>query len=126
MSTTAEHARRELELIGEDEDVIQWVERIANVYEENALPAYPNVIEMITKILKHENLTPLTNNPAEWNDRTEISGTPLWQSARNPRAFSSNGGKGYWIVGEKSPRRIYTSNEYYEIPTPEIVEDNGA
>ena len=124
MSTTAEHARRELELIGEDEDVINWVERIAEIYEDKALPAYPNVIEMITKILKHENLTPLTNNPAEWRDHTETSGFPLWQAVRNPAAFSLDGGDTYYLATDR-PAQFRRTERYYEIPTPEIVQENG-
>jgi hypothetical protein len=48
-------------------------------------------IQQITVLLNNENLTPLTSDPSEW---TQISDN-LWESTRNDKAFSQDGGKTY-------------------------------
>lgn len=56
------------------------------------------VIQIITKLLNFENLTPLTNDPAEWIDH---GGTPpRFQNSRNGSAFSEDGGKTYYLLEE--------------------------
>jgi hypothetical protein len=43
------------------------------------------------ELTKYQPLTPLTDNPKEWNE----VGYGLWQSSRAPSAFSQDGGKTY-------------------------------
>lgn len=57
-------------------------------------------IDQLTRLLRMENLTPLTDDPAEWQDRSVESGFPLWQSTRNASAFSEDGGKTFSIIGD--------------------------
>jgi hypothetical protein len=64
---------------------------------------------MLTRELFHrlsgfENLSPLTSDPAEWIDHSEISGTPLWQSRRNPAAFSEDGCATWYILDDQGNR----------------------
>lgn len=56
------------------------------------------VSELFSRLVDGEALTPLTNNPDEWMDRSDVSGVPLWQNNRNSKAFSSNGGTTYWVL----------------------------
>lgn len=51
---------------------------------------------IVEKLLRFQPLTPITSDPDEWVDRTEISGYPLWQSKRNPAVFSPNGGQTWY------------------------------
>lgn len=55
----------------------------------------------LEKLLRYQPLTPLTSDPSEWNDVSKETGRPLWQSRRNPAAFSEDGGK-TWEIMEAS------------------------
>jgi hypothetical protein len=43
-------------------------------------------------------LTPITSDPDEWIDRSEISGFPIWQNRRSTSAFSKDGGATWYDV----------------------------
>jgi hypothetical protein len=67
-------------------------------------------IEQLNRLLNFENLSPLTSDSGEWIDRTEMSSYPLWQSKRNSKAFSEDGGKTYYLLDEE-PRQVHRSVE---------------
>lgn len=98
-----EHARRELARIGEDQDVIDGITNVIAAFAEVADSggATPYVIARVEKLMRFEPLSPLTDDPAEWQDQSAASGCPLWQSRRNPIAFSTDGGKTYTLLGEE-------------------------
>jgi hypothetical protein len=58
-------------------------------------------IEMLHELLQFHALTPLTDNPEEWVDVTEMSGSPMWQNRRQSDAFSYDGGKTYYTLDER-------------------------
>ena len=106
-----EHAERELKLIGEEENVIKAHMDIIEIFSSlghSGLSAHI-MIEQLTKLLSFRPLSPLTNDPSEWNF---ISGKiygleeDLYQSVRMPEAFSSDGGKTYYKVTD-TPRLLY-------------------
>lgn len=115
-----EHFRRELTLAGEDPDVVEWYLEIARKWAiyghsgtstEYALP-------ILYKLLKYENLSPLTDDPSEWryhNEEVWGQAGGVWQNIRNPKAFSRDGGKTYSLVGEggvDDPQTpVYTSQK---------------
>lgn len=105
MGELVNHARRELELIGEEPDVIDWYLKVIEAFSEfgHSGGSASVAIPTINALLQFENLSPITNNPEEWNHVSiYIAGEPiLWQSKRNPRLFSEDEGKHYYIVGEK-------------------------
>ncbi len=99
-----EHARRELERIGEEPDVIDWYCRVVAEFASaghsggSAMVAIP----VLHELLQYRALGPLTDDPAEWMDRTEESGGhPMWQNRRDSTAFSDDGGKTYWLLAER-------------------------
>jgi hypothetical protein len=98
-----EHARRELALIGEDQDVTEWmisvIERYASFGHSGG--SHSVCLPRLTQLLNFEPLAPLTDNPDEWTDHSAISGYPIWQSVRNSKAFSGDGGKTYWLLDER-------------------------
>ena len=98
-----EHARSELARIGEDQIVIDGIAGVLHAFAEVADSggSTPYVIAYIEKLMRFEPLSPLTDAPTEWVDQTEASGSPLWQSTRNPMAFSTDGGKTYTLLGEE-------------------------
>lgn len=116
-----EHAQRELELSGQAAEDPAYAQSI--VAAVAAFASYGGhsggsamlAIEQLHRLLKFEPLSPLTDDPAEWVDRTAESGTPMWQNVRHGRAFSHDAGKTYWLVDDprhgdsESGKPIYTS-----------------
>lgn len=102
-SPLVDHARRELALIGEDQDVIDGIVKVIEAFAEVADSggSTPFVIAHVEKLMRFEPLSPLTNDHAEWQDQSAASGVPLWQSRRNPMAFSADGGQTYTLLGEE-------------------------
>jgi hypothetical protein len=43
----------------------------------------------------------LSDDPADWADRSALFGWPLWQSLRDPYAYSEDGGRTYWLLAER-------------------------
>lgn len=102
MSNLVEHARRELQIVGEDQDVIDGIASVVQAFADcgHSGGSAPYAIAYLEKLLRFEALAPLTNNPDEWEDRSEISGVPMWQSRRDPRAISYDGGKTYQLTDQ--------------------------
>jgi hypothetical protein len=98
-----EHARRELALIGEDSDVADWMVSVVERYASygHSGGSHSVRLPLLVALLNFEPLAPLTSSPDEWTDRSAMSGYPLWQSVRNPKAMSQDGGKTYWLVDER-------------------------
>lgn len=110
MNMMTEHAKKELELAGlldEDSDyngmlgksVLELMEVFTKQGHSGASASL--TIEVFTKLAKYENLTPITSNPDEWMDISEMSESPMWQSKRNPYLFSTDGGKTWYNVDDK-------------------------
>lgn len=104
MSNLEDHARRELELLGEEPDVIEWFLSVIRAFEVmgHSGGSASFAIPILTDLLQFKNLRPLTDNPDEWEHIAEdIAGEPnLWQNKRNSAAFSHDGGKTYYIVSD--------------------------
>lgn len=107
MSSLVEHARRELALIGEDEETTEGLIRVIQAFADmgHSGGSASICIPRISKLLSFENLTPLTDDPEEWAEVHD----DLWQSKRNPEAFSRDGGKTFSLLSTKST--VYISKE---------------
>jgi hypothetical protein len=64
------------------------------------------VLALFTKLAKHRPITPLTGEDDEWDDRSEMSGYPLWQNKRDSRVFKGgrDGAFDTWMVLEPGSR----------------------
>lgn len=96
------HARRELERIGEEPGVIA---RYLSVVRAFAACGHSGgsaavMASVLERLLRFKPLSELTDDPAEWEDRSEISGQPWWQNTRDSRAMSHDGGETYWMTHE--------------------------
>lgn len=95
-SFLVEYAKRELALAGNDQDfndcIINAVREFAR-YGHSGGSAEAG-IEILHELLQFNNLTPLTDNAKEWMEVTE----GMWQSTRNPEAFSENHGRTYRLL----------------------------
>ncbi len=102
-SNLVSHARRELELAGNDPEfndcLIGAVKAFANYGHSGGSASV--AIPILVDLLQFRNLTPLTNDPNEWMKiEEEIGGPSLWQSRRNSEAFSNDGGKTYRLTSQ--------------------------
>lgn len=99
------HARRELRLIGEDTDTIRGICRVVQAFADmghSGGRAHFTAL-YLDKLLRYQPLSDLTDDPGEWIDRHADGMTPipLWQSRRNSEAFSTDGGKTYYLLSEQ-------------------------
>lgn len=105
------HARRELARVNEHPEYVRSllaaVEGFAS-FDGHSGGSHFLAVEQLQALLLFRNLTPLTDDPGEWIDRSPESGYPLWQSRRNLEAFSSDGGRTYTVVSG-DPRQVYRS-----------------
>lgn len=119
--TLVDHARTELDLIGEDPAyAASLVAAIA------ALSSFGHsggsmmcAIDQLNRLLRFENLAPLTSDPDEWIDQSGPSSYPIWQNKRCSSAFSSDGGATYYLLDD--PKTILTA----DAPRPAAVDASG-
>jgi hypothetical protein len=117
-SNLVAHARRELEAIGEDPEVIDWYVRVIKEYASfgHSGGSHFAVLPVLIKLLSQENLGPLTDDPEEWYHHdadTWGADGGVWQNKRNGEAFSNDGGKTYYLLSEggndKNREPLHTS-----------------
>jgi hypothetical protein len=105
MSNLVDHARRELELIGEEPWIVEGLLKVVEAFAEmgHSGGSASIAIPMINSLLQFQNLSPLTDDADEWIRHTEeVWGAKggVWQNKRNPEAFSNDGGKTYYLLSE--------------------------
>lgn len=113
-SNLVAHARRELELIGEEQETIDGYLRVIQAYADmghsggSAMVAIPT----INRLLQYKPLSALSNDPGEW----EHVGEKMWQSKRRGEAFSNNGGVTYYLLSDK--KRRFRGRKFYKSDGP--------
>lgn len=63
------------------------------------------VASIFAKLAAYEPLTPLTFDADEWIDRSEMSGTPMWQNTRQSTIFSEVPGVSWYNLDEEGQPR---------------------
>lgn len=128
-SNLLRHAQQEMSRIGlysPDADyggmLAQAVEDLVRVFASQGHSGGSAfaVRELFAKLTNFEPLSPLTNDPDEWMNVSELSGSEMYQSRRRPDAFSTDGGKTYYLLGDSET--MYTS-EPHQAPDPGEVAD---
>lgn len=116
-SNLVKHARHELNLIGEEPEVIEWYIRVIREYASfghSGGSAWATT-QVLDELLRFQPLTELTDDPDEWQHiAEEMAGQPnLWQNRRDGRCFSHDGGKTYHNIydpkEEDGTRKVYES-----------------
>lgn len=109
MSNLVEHAKRELTRVESDQwfidGMVKTVQAFADMGHSGGSASI--AIPMLNDLLQFKNLSSLTDDPDEWEDRTALTATPdmsLWQNKRNSEAFSLDGGKTYYLLSENGGR----------------------
>lgn len=109
-----QHAQRELELAGlfdKDSDyngmLGKAVMDLVKVFAKQGHSGFSahQTLLIFLKVSNRENLTPITSDPNDWHDVSEISGFPLWQSKRNSRLFSKDGGETWYSIVVNKPKK---------------------
>lgn len=104
-SDLVKHAHEELIRAGKNPDKIEWYLNVVKTYAEydHSGDSAASTLKILHKLLQYENLTPLTDDPDEWElysgevwDET----SDMWRSKRNNSAFSMDGGKSYYLLPE--------------------------
>lgn len=105
-SNLVAHARRELELLGEEPEFIEGylkvIQAFANMGHSGGSASV--AIPVIHELLSFNNLSPLTTDPQDWqhhpdNSFGNVEG--IWQNRRNGKAFSTDAGKTFYLIDEE-------------------------
>jgi hypothetical protein len=105
MSNLVDHAKRELELIGEEPETIEQYLKIIQAFADCGHSGFSaaHMTGVLHELLQYNNLSLLTDDPDEWMHVAEVTyGKPggVWQNIRNSKAFSNDGGKTYYLLSE--------------------------
>ncbi len=98
MSNLVEHARRELALIGEEQEFVDGYLNVIQAFADmrHSGGSASVAIPVINQLLQFNNLSPLTDDIEEWIQVGDCS----WQNCRNPEAFSEDVGYTYYLLSE--------------------------
>lgn len=120
-SNLVDHAKRELDLVGEQKSVVEAYLKIVRIFADmghsgsSAMFAIP----VIEHLLAMKPLSALTNDPEDWiHVGEDIWGEKggIYQNRRNGEAFSKDGGKTYYLLSDNSNAKIqtkwYTAKEH--------------
>lgn len=120
-SNLVKHARHELELVGEDPEVIEGYLKVVQAFADmgHSGGSASVAIPVLHLLFQFKNLKPLTNDPEEWVCHKDPSpGEPgLWQNTRNSEAFSMDGGRTYQLLSESKKKKLR-----YSKPAPVKVD----
>lgn len=102
MSNLVEHARTELTRIGEEPETIEGYLKVIQAFADmgHSGGSASVAVPVINELLQFKNLSPLTDDPDEWFNVSDMAGYESWQNRRNPEAFSNDGGKTYYLLSE--------------------------
>jgi len=108
-----DHARNEMiraGLFDKDSDYEGLIARSvmdmlkAHIKAGHSGASHEQVLEIFNILVRYKPLTPITSDPSEWNDVSDVSGKPLWQSNRNFACFSTDGGKTWYSLDDKGKK----------------------
>lgn len=110
-----EHAIRELELSGQAAESPEYAQSIVAAVAAFASYGHSDgsasvAIEQLHRLLQFKTLSPVTSDPDEWVDRSEMSNTPLWQNKRDSSCFSTDGGQTWYSLDDPKPQYVVVVN----------------
>lgn len=109
MSNLQEHAVTELKRAGLLDDDADYggalgpaVMRLINVFADDGHSGMSAAmtIDLFCRLARFEPLTPITSDPDEWTNDTQIGNEPLWQNTRRSTSFSRDGGKTWYDIDD--------------------------
>ena len=118
MTNLEAHAEKELRLAGlfePDSDyggaIGEAVMKLVRVFasEGHSGGSAQLTLAAFERVARFKSLTPITDDPAEWMDVTDMGADgspPLWQNRRQSSCFSNDGGKTYYDVDAGDGRAV--------------------
>ena len=109
----AEAELRRAGLFDKDSDyagmIGEAVMRLMRVHLEERHSGFSNglVVKVFSRVASGKTLSPITNDPAEWNDISDMNGGPLWQNNRDSSFFSEDGGKTGYQVDDRKKQLVF-------------------
>lgn len=109
MSNLERHAEEELRRAGLFDDDADYggqiaaaVMRLIRVHAAEGHGGFSHdyVLSVFNKVVNFKVLTPVTSDPAEWTDVSEMSGQPMWQNKRQSSSFSKDGGATWYDLND--------------------------
>lgn len=93
-----EHAKQELARTQNDKEFNDCIIKAVAAFAEygHSGGSASAGIHILYDLLQFKHLTPLTDNADEWME----VGPKVWQSKRNPEAFSDDQGGSYYLLSE--------------------------
>ncbi|UKD55172.1 hypothetical protein L3Q65_46220 [Amycolatopsis sp. FU40] len=109
MTALGDHAAYELDYQGiVDPDRARIIAIVGNFADYTDPAARAAALQQVQTLLQFKPLSPLTSEPAQWIDQSSLSGErQLWQSKRDPDAWSHDGGATYYMQSQSNA--IYQS-----------------
>jgi hypothetical protein len=100
-----DHAKKELALINEDEEFKKAYLEICEIWAGmgHSGGSHEAALPVLVALLEQQNISPLTDDPAEWEFFGPEIWPPsgVWQNNRNGQAFSADGGKTYYLLSDQ-------------------------
>lgn len=121
MSNLVAHAKRELELLGEEPSTIEGLLKVIQAFADmgHSGSSAAHFTPIINSLLQFRNLKPLTDDPDEWMYHGEdVWGEEggVWQSNRRSDAFSKDGGKTYYLLDDRDKYDPNMRPFYHSVP----------
>lgn len=119
-SPLVDHAKHEMDRAGLYDDDADYNGMVAQAVQElvETLAAQRHsgfsaqiTLTVFEKVARWDVLTPLTDNPTEWTDVSEVMGFHAWQSTRKPSAFSYDDGKTWVDIGTEEEGECQPCNQ---------------
>lgn len=112
MSSLVEHARRELEIIGEEQETVDGILKVIQAAADMHMSGGQAevVVPIIYQLLSRQPLSPVTDDPEEWAYfGDDIWKGGVWQNIRDSQCFSHDGGKTYWRLNNYEAATAHVS-----------------
>ena len=83
-------------------EIAKSVERLVETFaaDEHSGGSAHLTLSIFERVVRFQPLTPITSDPSEWMNVSDVSGTPMWQNRRQPSAFSTDGGATWYDLDE--------------------------
>lgn len=101
MTALGDHAAAELDILGVGNPLRSATITIVGTLADLTVEQRDIVNGYVATLTAFKPLSPLTNDPTRWIDRSAMSGErALWQSSRDPDAWSRDRGQTYFRMSE--------------------------